>query len=50
MSEIRRNPRGFYTLYIDGMFEGNYDSYAEAAKAHEEIVLGEASVKGLVGA
>ncbi len=50
MSEIRRDKRGFYTLYIDGVFEGNYDTYTEAAQAYEQIVWGEAAVKDLVSA
>ncbi|MDY2836203.1 MAG: hypothetical protein SOW46_13520 [Candidatus Aphodomonas sp.] len=39
--EIRRDERGYYTLTLDGRFEGNYDSYMEAAEAYEEIVYGE---------
>ena len=38
------------TLYIDGVFEGNYDSYTEAAHAYEQIEWGEAAVKALVSA
>ncbi len=37
-SEIKYDRRGFYTLRIDGEFEGNYDSYAEAAEASAGIV------------
>ena len=48
--EIKRNPKGFYTLYIDGRFEGNYDSYTEAAKAYEEIEWGETLLRELVSA
>ena len=48
--EIKRNSKGFYTLYIDGRFEGNYDSYTEAAKAYEEIEWGETLVRELVSA
>lgn len=48
--EIKRDKRGFYTLYIDGVFEGNYDTYIEAAKAYEEIQWGEAAVRALVSA
>ena len=40
-SEIKYNRRGFYTLRIDGEFEGNYDSYTEAAEASEKIAGGE---------
>lgn len=50
MSEIKRDPRGYYTLYINGVFEGNYDTAAEAAQAYEQIVWGEAAVKELVSA
>lgn len=50
MSEIKRDKRGFYTLYIDGIFEGNYDTYTEAAHAYEQIVWVEAAVKELVSA
>ena len=40
-SEIKYNRRGFYTLRIDSEFEGNYDSYTEAAEASEKITNGE---------
>lgn len=36
-AEIKRDKRGFYTLFIDGEFEGNYDSFTEAANAYEQI-------------
>lgn len=48
--EIKRDPRGFYSLWIDGRFEGNYDTYTEAAKAYEEIEWGETLVRELVSA
>lgn len=35
--EFKHNRRGYYTLYIDGVFEGNYDTFSEAVKALEEI-------------
>jgi hypothetical protein len=35
--EIQHNRRGYYTLYKDGIFEGNYDTFSEAVKALEEI-------------
>lgn len=35
--EIRRSVKGYYVLTIDGQFEGNYDSYAEAVRAYEEF-------------
>lgn len=50
MSEIKRDKRGYYTLYIDGVFEGNYDSAKEAADAYEEIIYGQNLVKELVSA
>ena len=40
-SEIKYNCRGFYTLRIDGEFEGNYDSYTEAVEASEQITNSE---------
>ena len=48
--EIKRNKQGYYTMFINGIFEGNYDSYTEASKAYEEIQLGEASMRELVNA
>ncbi len=47
MSEIKRDKRGFYTLYIDGVFEGNYDTYAEAAKACKQIIWWRSCCKGI---
>lgn len=44
-SEIKRDPRGYYTLHINGVFDGNYDSYMEAIEAYEKIVYGEKPVK-----
>lgn len=35
--EIQHNRRGYYTLYKDGIFEGNYDTFSEAVKALEEL-------------
>lgn len=49
-SEIKRDPRGYYTLNINGIFEGNYDSYMEAIEAYEKIIYGEKSVKEQVSA
>lgn len=40
--EIKRGKRGYYTLFVNGDFEGNYDSYTEAANAYEEIRAEEA--------
>lgn len=44
-SEIKRDPRGYYTLHINGAFEGNYDNYMEAIEAYEKIIYGEKPVK-----
>ena len=49
-SEIKRDVRGYYTLYINGQFEGNYDTCAEAAQAYEQVIESEAMVKELVNA
>lgn len=49
-SEIKRDPRGYYTLNINGVFEGNYDSYMEAIEAYEKIIYGEKPVKEQVSA
>ena len=38
--EIRRNDRGYYEMYIDGKFIGNYDTVGEAAKDYERIRTG----------
>ena len=35
--EIQHNRRGYYTLYKDGIFEGNYDTFSEAVKAQKEL-------------
>lgn len=40
MFNIIRNPRGYYTLYRDGVFEGNYDSQEEAARAADMLMHG----------
>ena len=34
--EVRRTGGAYYTLIIDGKFEGNYDTMSEAVKAAEE--------------
>ena len=34
--KIKRNPRGYYTLYVDDQFYGNYDTYGEAAREYEQ--------------
>lgn len=35
--DIVRNPRGYYSLYVDGLFEGNYDTQDEAIEAVEAL-------------
>lgn len=34
---IERNSRGYYALYIDGEFAGNFDSVKEAADEYEAV-------------
>ena len=34
---IVRNPRGYYELWINGRFEGNFDTALEAAQEYEKI-------------
>lgn len=48
--EIKRNPRGYYTLYISGEFAGNFDTAQEASNEAEQILYSEELVKGLVSA
>ena len=48
--EIKRDERGFYTLYIDGVFAGNYDSYTEAVHDYEQLQSGKVTVKELMSA
>ena len=36
--EIRRNSRGYYTLYVSGDFVGNFDTVQEAAQEAEDIL------------
>lgn len=33
--EIKRNPKGYYTLYVNGVFHGNYDTVHEATMDYE---------------
>lgn len=35
-TEVRivRNPRGYFTLYVNGQFAGNYDTVNEALKEY----------------
>lgn len=37
---IHKNPAGYYTLYVDNAFEGNYDTTAEAALAADQLLRG----------
>ena len=36
--EIRLAPQGYYSLYLDGVFEGNYDNQMEAVLAAEGLM------------
>lgn len=36
--EVIRNEKGYYSLYVDGVFEGNFDTYMEAVHEMEEIM------------
>lgn len=36
--EIIRTGQCYYSLYIDGTFEGNYDTHSEAANAADEAL------------
>lgn len=38
MYKIVRSNHGYYTLFVNGVFEGNYDTPSEAAHAYDEIV------------
>ncbi len=33
--QIKHNPRGYYTMYVDGKFFGNYDRIGEAITDYE---------------
>lgn len=46
--EIKRNKQGYCTLFINGVFEGNYDTYTEAANAYDVIMWGEKIMKETV--
>lgn len=35
--EIKHNPRGYYTLMVDGKFAGNFDSVQEAMDEYEAL-------------
>ena len=34
--EIKRSPRGYYVLTVDGKFFGNYDTVSEAMDDYDE--------------
>ncbi len=36
--EIRHEPQGYYSLYVDGIFEGNYDNQMEAVLAADALM------------
>ena len=46
--EIKRNPRGYYTLYIEGDFAGNFDTAQEASNEAEQIIHSEEMLRDLV--
>lgn len=35
--EIKRSPRGYYTLTVNGEFAGNFDSVREATDEYESL-------------
>lgn len=35
--QIIETERGYYALYVGGIFEGNFDTYAEAMAAADEL-------------
>lgn len=37
--DVRRSKYGYFTLYLDGVFEGNYDSYTEAIKEADRLLV-----------
>ena len=39
--EIKRDERGYYTLFIHGEFAGNFDTHIEASDEAETILHGE---------
>lgn len=36
--KIVRNPRGYYTLTVNGIFEGNFDTAKEAADEAKAVL------------
>lgn len=38
--EIKRHSQGYYSLFLNGRFEGNYDTQMEAVEAYEQIASG----------
>lgn len=48
--EIKRDRRGYYTLFIAGEFAGNFDTAQEASNEAEQILYSEQAVKELVSA
>lgn len=39
--EIVRSKQGYFTLYMSGVFQGNYDTYLEAAREADRILFPE---------
>lgn len=35
--QIVETQHGYFALYVDGIFEGNFDTYAEAMAAADEL-------------
>ena len=40
---IIHDPHGYYTMYIDGKFYGNYDTVSEAVADYESLINAEVS-------
>lgn len=44
MYEIKHNPKGYYTLTIDGEFQGNFDTVEEAVNEASELIYNLVSI------
>lgn len=40
-ARIVRTKYGYYALYLDGVFQGNFDTYGEAAQEMDSILYPE---------
>lgn len=38
MTMVIKREHGHSALYVDGVFEGNYDTWSEAVDAYEELI------------